>query len=574
MLCCPDCVLGVRPFRVTPARPAALAANAVAPPAPVGQRWLDVHCHVFNAADLPVAEFIDHTRLAGIGAILAYPALEIIAALYQRQIISAADELRALAGNAAALPAASVKATKLDALYALQGRASPGAPPGAPPALAGAVRRTHPMRNGTRLVQDALNELNPARPAAAPPSDEEHAALAARLQADEDDPANDDDYLTWIDLLAQPRNSIVGKLLEQFPAGADVMLSPALVDYNRWLGIPASEDGELSSLDDQVAVMAAVSHRRAAPAVVAGDRSCVMISFAPFDPWRSIEDDTVLTRLRTWLEQGQAIGAKIYPPMGFAAFGNGDNDVPNAPAALRDLVQRKRPGQTVGAALDAELGKLYALCVELDAPVMAHTASSELAEPDNAGLPGPKYWRQALTAFPQLRANLGHFGGIWAFAPSDDSAAQAKSTGLARQWATDIASLMHDFANVYADAAFFDLALVDTVVPGSPTARALEFIANLAQEYPVVPSRLMYASDWIMVAQLTAGNDYARRLMQSMSQIFLDAAAQEDFRWRNAARFLGLGAGDNTRARLTTFLGADSGLLRRFDPAQSGEATC
>jgi hypothetical protein len=70
------------------------------------------------------------------------------------------------------------------------------------------------------------------------------------------------------------------------------------------------------------------------------------------------------------------------------------------------------------------------------------------------------------------------------------------------------------------------------------------------------------------VAQLTAGNDYARRLMQSMAHIFQDAAAQEDFRWRHAARFLGLGAGDKTRARLATFLGSDSALLSRFDPGQ------
>ena len=221
--------------------------------------------------------------------------------------MSAVDELRALTGNVAALPAVSVKATKFDALYALEGRA----PPGVPSALAGAVRRTQPMLNGTRLVQDSLNELDPARPAAAPPSDEEHAA----------------------------------------------------------------------------------------PAATAGQRRCVMISFAPFDPWRSIEDDTMLTRMRTWLEEGQAVGAKIYPPMGFAPFGNGDNDVPNASAALRDLFQQKRPGQTVGAALDAELGKLYALCVELDAPVMAHCASSELAEANNALLPGPQHWRKALTAF-------------------------------------------------------------------------------------------------------------------------------------------------------------------------------
>ena len=133
---------------------------------------------------------------------------------------------------------------------------------------------------------------------------------------------------------------------------------------------------------------------------------------------------------------------------------------------------------------------------------------------------------------------------------------------------------MHDFVPMsMLTPRSLDLALVDTVAPGSTTAQALEFIANLAQQFPLVPARLMYASDWIMVAQLTASNDYARRLMQSMAQIFQDAAAQEDssLAQRGPA---GLGAGDKTRARLATFLGADSALLSRFDPGQEGEAAC
>ena len=72
------------------------------------------------------------------------------------------------------------------------------------------------------------------------------------------------------------------------------------------------------------------------------------------------------------------------------------------------------------------------------------------------------------------------------------------------------------------------------------------------------------------VAYTTAdGNDYARHLMDGIADLFPDAAL-EDFRWRNAARFLGLGATDKTRVRLAKFLtnyGADPAILAPFDPA-------
>jgi hypothetical protein len=87
--------------------------------------------------------------------------------------------------------------------------------------------------------------------------------------------------------------------------------------------------------------------------------------------------------MRTWLQQGRAVGVKIYPPMGFMAVGNDSSDAPAPPDALHQLVQQRRAGQTVGAALDDELRKLYALCTDLDAPVMMHCASSQLAGPDD-----------------------------------------------------------------------------------------------------------------------------------------------------------------------------------------------
>jgi hypothetical protein len=148
------------------------------------------------------------------------------------------------------------------------------------------------VRNGVRLLQDAMHEQDPAHPADQPLTDQEQAFLAAQLEVDVANPGNDYDWLHWIDLLAQQRDVIVRDLLEQFAPNADVMITPALVDSDRWLGISAAQDSELTSLDDQIAVMAAVASHRSGPNLPGGARRCVMASFAPFDPWRSIEDDT------------------------------------------------------------------------------------------------------------------------------------------------------------------------------------------------------------------------------------------------------------------------------------------
>jgi predicted TIM-barrel fold metal-dependent hydrolase len=551
MLCCPESLVGLHR---SPAAVSAQAAPAVdAAPFQAPLQWIDVHCHVFNAADLPVAEFIEHTRLQGIGRVLAYPVLALIASIYQLAPISARDELDQL-GTSAPRPGAPAPLTKLQALYALHGATPPGGAPATPSPL-------RPLNNGDRLLSDALKEVDPTRAPEQPLTDADHAVLAEKLTQDDADADINEDLLGWAGKLAQPRNTIVGDLLAQFPAGANVMLTPALVDYNRWLGIDADDDSAITSLDGQVQVMAAVARSR-----VSEQPATVMTSFAPFDPWRSIEDDTVLPRLRNWLEQGLAVGVKLYPPMGFAAAGNGGANMPDPPQALKDLVANRRPGMDTGAALDAELDRLFTLCTELDAPVMAHCASSELAEPENASLPSPDYWRLALDKHPTLRLNLGHFGGVWHFAADDTDADTPQAVQIAQDWATSITQLMRDFPNVYADFAYFDLALVEPVNEGSPTALALQFIARLADDNPVLVQRLMYGSDWIMVGILAAADDYARRVTRALDLMFRDDAAQENLLWRNAARFLGLAQGNKTRARLEGFLGAQANLLTRFDP--------
>jgi len=85
MLCCPGCGLTRRSFLSASAGMAAagtLRRRAFAATDPAA-RWIDVHCHVFNAIDLPASEFIERTLLQGLDRDLAAVAVALLAGLYQ-----------------------------------------------------------------------------------------------------------------------------------------------------------------------------------------------------------------------------------------------------------------------------------------------------------------------------------------------------------------------------------------------------------------------------------------------------------------------------------------------------------
>ena len=159
----------------------------------------------------------------------------------------------------------------------------------------------------------------------------------------------------------------------------------------------------------------------------------------------------------------------------------------------------------------------------------------------------------------ELRLNLGHFGGIWDL---------GSSSVRQRAWATEIVAMMSDFPNVYADIAYFGSVLHPE--EAATVAQTKAFIADAAAaQGSALKAKLMYGSDWSMIGQEPSSQYYAHAAVEALSGTW-SGDAEEDLRWRNAARFLGLSPGDGTLKRLTSFYAANSinpAPLHRFDPS-------
>ena len=357
-------------------------------------------------------------------------------------------------------------------------------------------------------------------------------------------------YFRWGLGFSQGRNVFVTRLAALYP-GQELMLTPAMVDYDHWL----DAEPERSDLPGQVALMGEIAHRRAGAGLP-------VHAFLAFDPWRCLAEragpakrDTLAEVLRE-IASGRAVGIKLYPPMGFGAAGNAARSPEDFPRPLRDLT-----GDRPGPALEAVMDELLDRCAREGIPMMTHCGQSNGSRREYEALAGPDLWEQAL-AKPgrrELRLNLGHFGGVWELGAQDERQ---------RDWAKHIARLFQGYPNVYADIGYFGSVLS----PGEE-ARVAEtgtFIAGLAGAPGAkVRERLMYGSDWSMIGQERNPEQYPARAVRALSATWR-GEAEEDLRWRNAARFLGLGRGEATRSRVETYYareGIDPAPLRRFDPA-------
>ena len=360
--------------------------------------------------------------------------------------------------------------------------------------------------------------------AAAAVADDERAGAEAEVIGAEslgDRLADARRMIRWAAIFGMSRVDIARELVDNFASKVD-LFCPLLVDLGPGLG-----DRPKTTMAQQVEMLEGISMlsmRGQLPGVNRGQ----LHPFVGFDPRGQVRAEmagltqTPFDVVRDAVEHRGFLGVKLYPPMGWRPLGNTATVDMTAAEAQR---------------LDVVLRNFYNWCVEEDVPITAHANRSNFAHQDFADFAGPVGWTQVLKAFPDLRVNLGHFGGA------------AKQLGSA-SWPVQMVDLAIGHKNVYVDtgnhkthdaklASAYLGALASLLKPPSPRAEMLR--------------RIMFGSDWFMLAVYPNHQAFLPTYEALFDQHF-DKTRTSDFLGGNALRFLGLDrAGTRNATRLSAF---------------------
>ncbi len=339
----------------------------------------------------------------------------------------------------------------------------------------------------------------------------------------------------------------------------DLML-PSLVDFDWWL---AKGNPTPTNLDVQAQAMKLIS-------ILSDGR---IHGFAPFCPLREVAARAGLKNRHGELAKSSLafvqnavrtqgfVGVKLYPPMGFAAYGNCVLDDPLHGGradfwktnllpdwASKDIRYSDGTSERLGNRLDGALDDLYTWCVKEDIPIMAHTEETNGPSDAYKELAGSKHWKCALTRYPGLRVNFGHLGGI------NDSTGNVQLPAESKAF---VAMMGSPSPNAYGDVAFSS----NLIMGGSNFKERIQTAYGQSSDPSRLPSHLMYGTDWSLLEQI-GNND---RYMQGFADVFAPInskacsshSAEDCFFGWNAAEYLGLKPPNegtvNTRSRLEAF---------------------
>lgn len=314
------------------------------------------------------------------------------------------------------------------------------------------------------------------------------------------------------------------------------LVAASLMDYDWWLACGRATP---SSLQDQVNVMGRIS-------VLLGGR---VHGFVPFCPFRELmtKDSRgtgdAMRLVKRAIEQSGFIGVKLYPPMGFAAWGNTGQtiwrDNKRLPPAAREA--------NFGERLDAAMHDLFTYCIANDVPIMAHANHSNGPSDEYKDLAGSKYWKLALGEFRGLRVAFGHFGD------TDLENHNGEKTLPFLELMTSGPGTSG--VNAFADSGYFAGTLIDQDKM-SAVLRTL-YSANNG----VLLDRMMYGTDWTMILTQKNVDRYLLDFIAVMDRVVKEdpgirargTTLQDAFFGRNAVEFLGLNRGRGNRGRLELF---------------------
>jgi predicted TIM-barrel fold metal-dependent hydrolase len=312
-------------------------------------------------------------------------------------------------------------------------------------------------------------------------------------------------FVRWAKLFCQSRLDLA-TLYYQFFSGAIDLAVPMLVDLSSGLA-----DNAQTTVAQQIELFELLS--RASMMGLIPDAGQLRIHpFVGFDPKRALDDGSTVATVKDAVMTKGFIGVKVYPEMGWSTFRN--------TAASAGTPERAQ-------ALDAILDEFFGWCADNEVPVTTHCNHSNYPDPnsDAANFGSPDDWLHVLEAHPQLRLNLGHFGG-------------AHDTPQAYTWTWTIANAMASYDGLYADVG---CQHVDDAALMQVHFGVLGKIAKSTK----MTNRLMFGTDWYMEAVNPNPNAFLAEFQRQYDAAFGPAQTAK-FMSGNALRFLGLGAGSLT----------------------------
>lgn len=444
---------------------------------------VDVHCHAFNADDLPVQGFLRrvvfrNVDLAAAVAVMLDRITQAGAPGYDAEI----RRLDSLLGSRAA--------------FGLETLSGAEELPDLDLAVEAVLQDLHD--NDPALVQE-LDQLMPSA------SVEKEGVLSLAGGAAR--------AVRWGLLLGSFRVDIAARMIETFD---DVDLyTPMLVDLG--LGV---NDREAASIQQQMVLHEKVSRLSMLDQLPGSTRGVRVHPFIGFDPRRHARSkqnrdiESALDLVVLAVEKYGFIGVKLYPPMGF-------RPIDNAPIQLDRVTAMS--AQEAGEA-DEALRELYRYCSEQDVPITAHCNFSNGAHASYYGFSDPLSWAKVLEEFPDLRLNLGHFGGA--------ATHRDRKQSQVNDWPDRIAALAQDDNLLFADVGNHRIEDADVA---TAYLRRLDYLFT---KHPVMKRRLMYGSDWSMLALLPETKQFRRRYEELFRDQFGDDAT-ERFMGAAALEFLG-----------------------------------
>lgn len=454
---------------------------------------VDIHCHNFNADDLPVRGFLH--RVAFDDRSLAADIAALVDVLIQGRAPGYVEESR-----------------RLDALLVPAG-------PNSHESLA-AVGSAAALEAEVDAAFEELQVSEPALLHRVGVGFTEHEALGpAGYEGVRDWPDAARRAIKWVKLFGMSRLDVTKQLIRNFDDRPE-LYTPLLVDLGMGL-----YDTESTPLRQQMELQEKIS-RLSMMGQLPGTARARIHPFIAFDPRRELKAQrsdvaSALSLVQTAVREYGFVGVKLYPPMGWRPINNGPT---------RDMTAAD------AGAIDAILETFYAWCEAEQVPITAHCNASNEAHDDYREFSDPDLWKLVLRKYPNLHLNLGHFGG-------------AAAVQTPQGWPSRIAELATDaHPFLFADVGNHRIDQEDLA------AGYLRSLFTMFQQPATagMRERLMYGSDWYMLAALPRHDEFLTTYEQLYEETFAERYGEGATSWflgGAALRFLGFDDPNNANTK-------------------------